>query len=136
MRLTGKVALVTGAQQGIGQAIALAYGREGASVVLNYLDDQAAAEAVAAQLRGLGRPVTVVAGDVSQAADVQRLVQAGEALGGIDVLVNNAGIFPRVAFLDMQEAQWARCLTSISKAPFCVPRRWPGAWWPEARPAR
>lgn len=48
MRLAGRVALVTGAQQGIGKAIALAYGREGASVVLNYLDDQAAAEAVAA----------------------------------------------------------------------------------------
>ena len=46
MRLTGKVALVTGAQQGIGQAIALAYGREGASVIVNYLDDQVAAEKI------------------------------------------------------------------------------------------
>lgn len=118
MRLTGKVALVTGAQQGIGQAIALAYGREGASVVLNYLDDQAAAEAVAAPLRAMGRQVTIVAGDVSQAADVQRLVQAGEALGGIDVLVNNAGIFPRVAFLDMQEAQWDAVLNVNLKGAF------------------
>lgn len=118
MRLAEKVALVTGAQQGIGQAIALAYGREGASVVLNYLDGQAAAEATAAQLRGLGRSVTVVAGDVSRPADVQRLVEAGEALGGIDILVNNAGIFPRVEFLEMSEAQWDEVLNVNLKGSF------------------
>ena len=55
MRLAGKVALVTGAQQGIGKAIALAYGREGASVVINYLDNQAAAEEIASQIRALGQ---------------------------------------------------------------------------------
>ena len=54
MRLAGKVALVTGAQQGIGKAIALAYGREGASVVINYLDNQAAAEEIASQIRAWG----------------------------------------------------------------------------------
>jgi 3-oxoacyl-[acyl-carrier protein] reductase len=106
MRLAGKVALVTGAQQGIGQAIALAYGREGASVVVNYLDDQAAAEAVAAQIRQHGPHAVVIAGDVSRPDDVHTMVGAGTALGGIDILVNNAAIFPRVAFLDMTEAQW------------------------------
>jgi len=65
MRLAGKVALVTGAQQGIGKAIALAYGHEGASVVLNYLDNQAAAEESATQIRALGQRAVTIAGDVA-----------------------------------------------------------------------
>ena len=118
MRLAGKIALVTGAQQGIGKAIALAYGREGASVVLNYLDNQAAAEEIASQIRALGQRAVPMAGDVARAADVRRMVEAGESLGGIDILVNNAGIFPRVAFLDMTEAQWDEVLNVNLKGTF------------------
>jgi 3-oxoacyl-[acyl-carrier protein] reductase len=118
MRLAGKVALVTGAQQGIGKAIALAYGHEGASVVVNYLDDQAAAEAITTQIRASGREAVPVAGDVSRLADVQRMVEAGTALGGIDIVVNNAGIFPRVAFLDMTENQWDAVLDVNLKGTF------------------
>jgi NAD(P)-dependent dehydrogenase (short-subunit alcohol dehydrogenase family) len=118
MRLAGKVALVTGAQQGIGKAIALAYGREGAHVAVNYLDDRAAAEAVAAQIRACGPQALAVAGDVSQPTDVRDLVDAGVTLGGIDILVNNAGIFPRVEFLDMTEAQWDAVLSVNLKGAF------------------
>jgi len=118
MRLAGKVALVTGAQQGIGKAIALAYGREGASVVINYLDNQAAAEEIASQIRTLGQRAVPIAGDVAQAADIRRMVEAGESLGGIDILVNNAGIFPRVEFLDMTEAQWDEVLNVNLKGTF------------------
>jgi NAD(P)-dependent dehydrogenase (short-subunit alcohol dehydrogenase family) len=118
MRLAGKVALVTGAQQGIGKAIALAYGREGASVVINYLDNQTAAEEIASQIRTLGQRAVPIAGDVAQAADVRRMVAAGESLGGIDILVNNAGIFPRVEFLDMTEAQWDEVLSVNLKGTF------------------
>jgi len=118
MRLAGKVALVTGAQQGIGKAIALAYGREGASVVINYLDSQAAADEIASQIRALGQQAVAIAGDVSQAADVRRMVEAGTSLGGIDILVNNAGIFPRVEFLDMTEAQWDEVLNVNLKGTF------------------
>jgi 3-oxoacyl-[acyl-carrier protein] reductase len=118
MRLAGKIALVTGAQQGIGKAIALAYGREGASVVINYLDNQAAAEEIASQIRALGQRAVPMAGDVAQAADVRRMVEAGESLGGIDILVNNAGIFPRVEFLDMTEAQWDEVLNVNLKGTF------------------
>ena len=118
MHLAGKVALVTGAQQGIGKAIALAYGREGASVVVNYLDSQAAAEEIAAQIRALGQRAMPIAGDVAQAADVRRMVEVGESLGGIDILVNNAGIFPRVEFLDMTEAQWDEVLNVNLKGTF------------------
>ena len=118
MRLAGKVALVTGAQQGIGKAIALAYGREGASVVLNYLDNQAAAEEIASQIRTLGQRAMPIASDVARAADVRRMVEAGESLGGIDILVNNAGIFPRVEFLDMTEVQWDEVLNVNLKGTF------------------
>jgi NAD(P)-dependent dehydrogenase (short-subunit alcohol dehydrogenase family) len=118
MRLAGKVALVTGAQQGIGKAIALAYGREGASVVLNYLDSQPAAEESASQIRAMGQQAVIIAGDVAQAADVRRLIEAGTSLGGIDILVNNAGIFPRVEFLDMTEAQWDEVLNVNLKGTF------------------
>ena len=118
MRLAGKVALVTGAQQGIGKAIALAYGREGASVVINYLDNQAAAEEIASQIRALGQRAVPLAGDVAQATDIRRMVEAGESLGGIDILVNNAGIFPRVEFLDMTEAQWDEVLNVNLKGTF------------------
>jgi len=118
MRLAGKIALVTGAQQGIGKAIALAYGREGASVVLNYLDSQAAADEIASEIRALGQRAVTIAGDVAQAADVRRLVEAGASLGGIDILVNNAGIFPRVEFLDMTEAQWDEVLNVNLKGTF------------------
>jgi len=118
MRLAGKVALVTGAQQGIGQAIALAYGRAGASVVINYLDSQPAAEESASQIRAMGQRAVIIAGDVAQAADVRRLVEAGTSLGGIDILVNNAGIFPRVEFLDMTEAQWDEVLNVNLKGTF------------------
>lgn len=118
MRLAGKVALVTGAQQGIGRAIALAYGRAGASVVLNYLDNEATAEESAAQIRALGQRAVTVAGDVAWAVDVRRMIEAAAALGGLDIVVNNAGIFPRVEFLDMTEAQWDEVLTVNLKGTF------------------
>ena len=118
MRLAGKVALVTGAQQGIGKAIALAFGREGANVVVNYLDDQAAGEAIAKSIRELGPRSTAVQGSVTQMPDVRSMAEAGNAFGGIDILVNNAGIFPRVNFLDMTEAQWDEVLNVNLKGTF------------------
>ena len=107
MRLTGKVALVTGAQQGIGSAIALALAREGADVGVNYLDDRGAADKVVQEVRGAGRRTVLVQADVAQPASAQAMVEqvVGE-LGGIDVLVNNAGVYPRVPLLEMRESDW------------------------------
>jgi NAD(P)-dependent dehydrogenase (short-subunit alcohol dehydrogenase family) len=111
MRLAGKVALVTGAQQGIGRAIALAMAGEGADVGLNFLDDPGAAERVAGEIRSLGRKVVPVKGDVAQSRDVQALVAAvTDTLGPPDILVNNAGVFPRSPFLELTEGEWDHVL--------------------------
>lgn len=118
MRLAGKVALVTGAQQGIGKAISLAYGREGASVAVNYLDNRSEAEAIAGEIRKLGQSAIVVEGDVSRKTDVDKLMEAALSLGDIDVLVNNAGIFPRSDFLEMSEKEWDKVLTVNLKGTF------------------
>ncbi|WP_089945467.1 SDR family NAD(P)-dependent oxidoreductase [Candidatus Entotheonella palauensis] len=110
--------LVTGAQQGIGQAIALALGREGAYVVVNYLDDPAAAESTVSQIEGGGSRATAVPGSVARPEDIRHMVEAGRTLGGISILVNNAGIFPRVPFLDMTEADWDEVLGVNLKGSF------------------
>jgi len=107
MRLRGKVALVTGAQQGIGRGIALAFAREGADVAVNYLDDRAAAEQVIQEVRAAGGRAALVQADVARPAAAQALVaRVRDELGGLDVLVNNAGVYPRVSFLEMRETDW------------------------------
>ncbi len=122
MELSGKVALVTGAQQGIGRAIAIAFAQAGADVGINFLDDLEAAKEVAAKVSATGRKAILIQGDVSQVSDTARMVErtVGE-LGRIDILVNNAGIFPRVPFLDMQETDWDRVLdVNLKGAAFCA----------------
>jgi NAD(P)-dependent dehydrogenase (short-subunit alcohol dehydrogenase family) len=119
MRLEGKVALVTGAQQGIGRAIAVALARDGADVGVNFLDDASAAERVAGEIRGLGRRAVTVQGDVSRAASVESMVKTVvDALGPPDVLVNNAGVFPRAAFLELLEREWDHVLGINLKGSF------------------
>ncbi len=122
MRLSDRVAIVTGAQQGIGKAIALAYAREGAGVVVNYLDDAAGAEAIVGRIAAAGGRARAVQGDVSAAEEVARMIDAAEALGGVDLLVNNAGIFPRADFLETTEAEWDRVLDVNLKGAFLCAR--------------
>jgi len=105
--LEGRRALVTGAQQGIGRACTLALARAGADVVVNWLDDKSGAEAAAAEIRALGRRAVLVHGSVATSREAQHIVEeADAALGGLDTLVNNAGIFPRSPFLELAEAEW------------------------------
>ncbi len=119
MGLEGRRALVTGAQQGIGRAAALALAQAGADVALNYLDDRAATEKVAAEIRALGRRALVFPGDVAKAADVAALVTAAtREWGAPDVLVNNAGVFPRSPFLELAEREWDLVLDVNLKGSF------------------
>jgi NAD(P)-dependent dehydrogenase (short-subunit alcohol dehydrogenase family) len=119
MRLAGQVALVTGAQQGIGRAIAVALAQDGADVGINYLDDRSGADEVAAKIRGTGRRACLVPGDVSRTGDADAMVTkvAGE-LGAPTILVNNAGVFPRVEFLAMTESDWDHVLDVNLKGSF------------------
>ena len=115
----GKNVLVTGAQRGIGRAIAVRFAEAGADVALNYLDDKMAAESAAAQIVALGRRATAIAADISRPEEARRLVADAErALGPIDVLVNNAGIFPRAPFLELTEDTWDAVLDTNLKATF------------------
>ena len=119
MRLDGRRALVTGAQQGIGRAVATALAGAGADVAINWLDDRVAAEAVAAEVRSAGRKAILVQGSVATKAEVERIVaEADGALGGLDTLINNAGIFPRSPFLELAEAEWDQVHTINLKGSF------------------
>ena len=121
MRLEGRRALVTGGSRSIGQAIAVGLAREGADVVVNYRQDRQAAERTAAAIRAHGRQAAVVQGDTSVRADVDRLVrEAIDALGAIDLLVNNAGVLKRTPLLEIEEREWDWILDTNLKGYFLV----------------
>jgi NAD(P)-dependent dehydrogenase (short-subunit alcohol dehydrogenase family) len=110
MRLSGKVAIVTGAAHGIGRATVELFAREGAAVVLADRDAQAGPEAARRIGSGGGQAVFLPA-DVSQDADVARMVAAAvERWGGLDVLVNNAGVAIPGSVVDTEPARWQRTL--------------------------
>ncbi|MFN8533313.1 MAG: 3-oxoacyl-ACP reductase family protein [Dehalococcoidia bacterium] len=107
----GQVALVTGASQGIGQAIAIALGERGAAIAVNVPDRSIDPGETLAGLARAGADSLVVTGDVSEAAEVREMVEEVLArFGRIDILVNNAGIYPRGLTVAVEEAVWDRTI--------------------------
>lgn len=119
MRLQGKTALVTGSSAGIGRAIALRLAQEGANIIVAVHHPGADADEVAANIRTTGRDAFIVTGDVGNVAAARALIEQGaQAAGGIDILINNAGVEVRAAFTDVTEADYDRVLDTNLKGPF------------------
>src|SRR5919199_9905 len=121
--LKDKVTLVTGASQGLGRALALAFAREGARVAVNARSEEAI-RPVAREIEDAGAEVHAVAADVSKGADIERLVRGTVGrFGRIDVLVNNAGLLgPRVSIEEYPEDEWRRVIDANLTGPFLVSR--------------
>jgi glucose 1-dehydrogenase/3-oxoacyl-[acyl-carrier protein] reductase len=108
MKLQKKVALITGASQGIGQGIAEVFAEEGADIVVNHLGSASQAEAVVSWVRGKGRRAIAVEADVTRRDQVEAMFdRAIKELGRVDILVNNAGIETIVPFLELTDQQWS-----------------------------
>ncbi len=122
MRLEGKRALITGASHGIGKAIALAYAREGADLVITYRGREAGAQDTARQIRALGRKAHVIHAEMT-ALDAGVVDQAIAALGGLDILVNNAGGGRGDALLELTLDDWRYTLDLCVTAPFVLGQR-------------
>lgn len=119
MRLAGKVALVTGASQGIGRAIAERFAREGADIAVNYRSGPAMAAEVVEMARALGVRAEAIQADVSSVDAVRGLVDdAVMRLGRVDVLVNNAGVETHAPFWDVTEADFDKVLDVNLKGVF------------------
>jgi 3-oxoacyl-[acyl-carrier protein] reductase len=117
--LTSRVALVTGASRGIGRAVALKLAECGARIVINYNQSTAEAQKVAEQIRSQGGQCLTVQGDVTVAADVERVFQAAQQeFERVDILVNNAGINRDTLILRMSEKDWDEVLSTNLRGAF------------------
>jgi 3-oxoacyl-[acyl-carrier protein] reductase len=119
MRLENKVALVTGSSRGVGRAVALAFGREGAKVVVNYASNENAANEVVGQIQSAGSQAVAVKADVALKPEAEHLVAtAVESFGRLDILVNNAGFTRPAMMLKMTEDQWDQVVDIHLKGAF------------------
>ena len=119
MRLENKIALVTGSSRGVGRAVALAYGKEGANVVVNYTSNEKAANEVVEAIQSAGRKAIAVKADVAQKSEAEHLVvTAIETFGRLDILVNNAGFTRPAMMIKMEEHQWDQVVDIHLKGAF------------------
>jgi 3-oxoacyl-[acyl-carrier protein] reductase len=117
--LQGRIALVTGASRGIGEAIAHALAQAGADVAVGYREREAAAAEVVGRIDGLGRRALAVQADVTVRAQVRAMVsRTVETLGTVDILVNNAGLLQQKPFADITDEDWDRVLAVNLKGVF------------------
>ncbi|MBH0053662.1 MULTISPECIES: SDR family NAD(P)-dependent oxidoreductase [unclassified Salinibacterium] len=124
LNLTGRKALVTGAGQGIGAAIALGLAQAGADVVVHYANSKDAAADVVAQIVALGRASVAVQGDLTDSAQATAVVDAAaESLGGLDIIVNNAGnLVGRHTIAEMSDEHWHQVMDVNATSGFFVSR--------------
>jgi glucose 1-dehydrogenase len=119
MSLKGKVAIVTGGNSGIGKAIALGLAKVGASIVIDYVADADATNALELEIVALGDKAIGVDADVSRIDELQKLVDSAvAAFGRVDVMVNNAGVETRTSVLDTTELQYDKVLSINLKSAF------------------
>ena len=119
MNLTGKTAIVTGGNSGIGLAIVLELAKQGANIVIDYVVHPETAVTLEKQLFALGEKAVAVQADVSKTADLQKLVDAAvQNFGRLDIIVNNAGVETRTSVLDTTEEQYQRVLDINLKSAF------------------
>jgi glucose 1-dehydrogenase len=124
MRLAGRVAVVTGASQGIGRALALGLAREGARVVVNHPPSAASPRETLEEMSAFGAEARAVEADVADAAGQDRIIAAAvDGFGRLDVLVNNAGVQVREAFLTTSLAAWDLTIGVNLKAPFFLSQK-------------
>lgn len=111
MKFKNKTVLVTGSSRGIGRATALAFGAEGANVVINYFKHKEAAEQVVAEITAMGAEAIAIEADMGNEEDIKRMIsETVQRFGGIDVLVNNAGIVYDIPILEKTVEQWEQTL--------------------------
>lgn len=124
LRFAGKVALITGGGRGIGAGISERFAQAGASVAISYTRAELAAQDVADRILASGSEAMVVRADVTRAEDVDGLVsRTVERFGRLDVLVNNAGVYPLSSLLDMSDREWEQVLAAnLTGTHFCTQR--------------
>lgn len=119
MKLKGKAAIVTGAATGIGQAIAVAFAREGASVTVDYIGNESSTAQTMKAIQDAGVKGIPVAADISNPTDVNQLIsKTVEAFGRLDILVNNAGIERKIPFVDYPLIEWQKIIAVNLTGPF------------------
>ena len=116
---TGQVVIVTGAGSGLGTGIATRFAQAGAGVVVNYRTSEAGAKAVVVEIEAGGGQAIAVQADVTRKVEVERLItEAVKTFGRLDVLVNNAGLYPLSSVVEMAEAEWDAVLDSNLRSTF------------------
>lgn len=123
MELTGRQALVTGANSGLGQAMATALAEAGATVALHYRNRRAPVDTLAASLRAGGHTVHIIQGDLSTLEGTRQVVADSlSALGQVDILINNAGDWVDKPLLETSDAEWDRLIDVDLRAPYLLTR--------------
>lgn len=139
MRLEGKIALITGASQGIGHGIAVGMAKEGANPIINYRSeaDLEGALAVKKEVEALGRKCVTIQADISKTSDISALVERSiKEMGGLDILVNNAGIEKRAPAWEVSEADYDVVLAVNLKGVFFVTQGCLKYWIAQKRPGK